>query len=56
MVEIYDSENSDSEKECVSLNGIWTVQDRESQNKKRFAFEVTVIFFTDCQGFKIVNF
>ena len=36
MIEIY--ENYDME--CLSLDGMWTIQDKASQNKKRFAFEV----------------
>lgn len=39
-MEIYDNDGSDCDKEQIQLSGIWSVQDRESQNKKRFAFEV----------------
>ena len=43
QVEVYENESPDTEmEECVSLNGIWTVQDKESQSKKRFAFEVNL--------------
>lgn len=40
-VEIMEHENDMDEVECLPLTGVWTVQDRSSQNKRRYAFEVT---------------
>lgn len=42
MVEIRENESVDNgDVEFLPLTGVWTVQDKDSQNKKRFPFEVS---------------
>ena len=41
VVEISETENSDeNDIDMIPLNASWSVMDKASQNKKRFAFEV----------------
>ena len=48
VLEIRSSESTDDELEQISLNDlVLTVQDKESQNKKRFPFEVTIIIINN---------
>jgi len=39
-VEIQDCEDSEDAPEIIRLNDVWTVQDRFSKTKGRYAFEV----------------
>lgn len=36
-----DHEGDNEDMEYLPLSGVWTVQDKASQNKKRYAFEVS---------------